>query len=202
MSIAAGRNASEEITGDDLEAIFDGLAEGIVILDRRRKVLGINRAACEILEVAKEEAVRADGLELFGKPFCAAAAKIRQAVESGQPVDNVLSELRTPAGCQRVLSLSTHVLLDTDDRSRGSVVVFGDVTELVTLRADLARRERLPPTVAETDAPAPADPQEALRSALKATGWNVSQTARHLQLSRTAVYQQIARYGLKRPCST
>ena len=44
-----------------------------------------------------------------------------------------------------------------------------------------------------------ADPREVLQTDLEATGWNVAKTARRLQLSRTTIYQRIARYGLRRP---
>ncbi|MBN2476538.1 MAG: sigma 54-interacting transcriptional regulator [Pirellulales bacterium] len=143
MSQAAGESPAKAITREDLEAILDSLVEGIVTLDDRRQVIGINRAACEILEVAREDALQADCHGLLGEQFCAAASAIRDSLQRGEPVRNVLSNMETPAGQERVLSFNTSVLRDPQDRARGSVVVFRDVSELVALKADLARRYRL-----------------------------------------------------------
>jgi len=131
------------MTPNDLEAVLDSLAEGIVILDPRRHVTGMNRAACEILGVSRESVLGGDCHGLFGEQFCAAAAAIRDAVRDGRPVENVQAQLQKPGGPARVLNFRTNVLRDGHGRIRGSVVVFRDVTELVHLREDLARRYRL-----------------------------------------------------------
>jgi len=134
---------SASLTRHDLEAILDHLAEGIVTLDGERRVLGINHAACEILEVTRAATLQNDCQGLFGPHFCAQAARIRDSLIAGQPVENVRARLQTPAGRQKVLNFRTSILRDAQQRVRGSVVIFRDVSELVALREDLARRYRL-----------------------------------------------------------
>ena len=91
----------------DLEAILDSLAEGIVTLDPARRITGINRAACEILEVDKPEALYSDCRGLFGERFCAYASQIREAVEQGRPLENVIARLDAPQGPPKMLNFRT-----------------------------------------------------------------------------------------------
>lgn len=95
-------------------------------LDGRRRIVWLNRAACGILQVDRQEAMGMECDELFSEQFRAVASAKREAANS-------------------------------------------------------------------------ADPREVLLRELQKTGWNVAKTARRLKLSRTAVYQQIARFALKRP---
>ena len=137
VNAASDKATTRMITWQDVEAILDALAEGIVAFDEQQRVIGLNRAACEILDADKQRATRPTCHALFAQRPLAATSATASPVEtssSGVPI----------------------------------------------------RR-------------APADPREALERELEATGWNVSRTARRLQLSRTAIYQQIARFGLKRP---
>ncbi len=134
---------SRLLTAGDLEAILDSLVEGIVTLDSGRRITGINRAACEILGVDKTEALHRDCRGLFGERFCAQASPIHQAVEQDQSVENLMAQLDTPHGPPKMLNFRTGVLRDAGGRRRDTLVVFRDVTELVTLKADLKRRYRL-----------------------------------------------------------
>jgi len=133
----------QRISPSDLEAILDALVEGIVTLGPRRNVIGINRAACEILEIDRAEALAADCRSLFGPQFCAQASTLRQSVEEGSAVDNLLARLQTPRGQTKVLDFRTKPLPSNAGTKPGSLVVFRDVTELIELREDIARRYRL-----------------------------------------------------------
>ncbi len=139
MSISGGNANSNRITWHDFETVLDHLGEGVIAFDDQRRVVGLNRAAREILGLTKRQAVRSTCDELFDR---CPPATIPVVVE--------------PA-------------------------------------------EKQPPPARVAPAPAPADPRGVLLADLEATGWNVSKTARRLQLSRTSIYQRIARFGLKRP---
>jgi len=133
----------QQISPQDLEAILDSLVEGIVTLDRDRRVRGINRAACEILGVSRQDALGRGCRSLFGQQFCSQASRVPDALEQGCSADNVLARLEGGNGSLRVLNLSAKPLPPSEAGSRGSLVVFRDVTELFELREDLARRYRL-----------------------------------------------------------
>ncbi|MFZ5832141.1 MAG: sigma-54 interaction domain-containing protein [Planctomycetota bacterium] len=143
MAKTADERRENRVTREHLQAILDSLAEGIVTLDPARQVIGINRAACEILGVDRPEALGSDCAGLFGEHFCAQAARIRQSLAAQKPVENVLAKLQTADGRPRVLNFRTSMLHDDRQQVQGSVVIFRDVTELVSLKEDLARRYRL-----------------------------------------------------------
>jgi PAS domain S-box-containing protein len=184
------------LSAGDLEAILDSLVEGIVTLDAGRRITAVNRAACEILEVDKPQALASDCRGLFGERFCAQASQIREAVEKGRPVENVMARLDAPHGPPKMLNFRTGVLRDAAGELRGSLVVFRDVTELRNPRCDAPE-----PTACEVPRRIDTahDEPGLVRGALESTGWNIARAARRLSLSRTTLYERIRRYGLERP---
>ncbi len=131
------------VTKEDLEAILDGLVEGIVTLDDSGAIIGINRAACEILETEKADALETKCCDLLGRQLCQSAAGIRESIRSGQPIRDVHIPVQTSSGNRKVLQFQTAMLPPREGRPRSSVLLFRDVTELVTLRENLERRYRL-----------------------------------------------------------
>ncbi|HUT94275.1 MAG TPA: helix-turn-helix domain-containing protein [Thermoguttaceae bacterium] len=203
MTSRSDNSPARTVTKEDLEAILDSLVEGIVTLDDERKIIGINRAACEILEVEKGQAVEADCCELMGKQLCESAAAVADSIRDGKPLSDFQVQVQTRSGRKKVLVFQTNTLRGPEDRRRGSVVVLRDVTELAALKEDLARRpHEVEPA---KDAARPSGPQagavepEAVRDVLEATGWNVARAARRLRVSRTTLYKRIAALGIRRP---
>ncbi len=143
MVAAPDDGARKSVTKDDLEAILDSLAEGIVTLDDQRRILGINRAACEILGVEKGQALDANCCDLMGKQLCESAAAVRDSILHGRPLRDFQAPVQTRSGRKKVLEFQTNTLRGPRDHPRGSVLVLRDVTELATLKEDLARRYRL-----------------------------------------------------------
>lgn len=196
-------NATRIVTQEDLEAILDGLAEGIVTLDDQRRIIGINRAACEMLEVERGEAVDANCCELMGKQWCESASAVRDSIRDGTPLSDFRVQVETRSGRKKVLVFRTSTLRGPDDRHRGSVIVLRDVSELAALKEDLARRPQdVEPTKDSTGQAGPerrAVESDSVREVLEATGWNVAEAARLLRVSRTTLYKRIAELGIRRP---
>ena len=46
------------LDGGEFEAVLDSVDEGIVTLDDHGNVIGINTAACQLLEISKAEALK------------------------------------------------------------------------------------------------------------------------------------------------
>ena len=125
------------------EAILDSLDEGVLTLTDEGTVIGINRAACGMLEVEKAEALHRGCLTLLGEEFCSQSSRVRQSIVERQPVQGLLAEIRTASGQTKTLSVRTRVLRDAEGNARGGLVVFRDVSELERLRRDLQQRYRL-----------------------------------------------------------
>ncbi len=132
-----------DMTREDLQAIFDSLTEGIVTIDDAGRVVGINRAACDILEVEPGEAIQAGCPCILGEQTCASGSVLRTSIRQRRPIQEFETELQTASGRRKILSMDTAVLRDADERPRGGVVLVRDVTELASLRRDLGQRTRL-----------------------------------------------------------
>ena len=136
-------SATSTVTKEDLEAILDGLVEGIVTLDENGAIIGINRAACEILETEKFEALDTKCCDLLGRQLCQSAAGIRESIRAGRPIRDVQLPVQTNSGNRKVLQFQTAILPPRQGRTQSSVLLFRDMTELVSLRENLQRRYRL-----------------------------------------------------------
>ena len=151
MALALPRKLARSVTTGDYEAILDSLVEGIVALDGEGSIIGINRAACEILEIRKDEAAGANCCDLLGKQFCHRAGAVRESIQQRRPLRDVQVEVQTRSGRRKALTFQT-LLLDDENQHRGSALLFRDVTELVNLREDLVRRYRLHNVVGKSKA--------------------------------------------------
>lgn len=136
-------SASTVTTSADFEAILDSLVEGILTLNDDGEVIGINRAACEILETSKRDAIRLGCPCLLGHDVCAPGSLLRESIARRRLIHDYQVELETESGRRKVLSLSTAVFRSGRKRARGGVIVFRDVTEIARLRHDLRERYRL-----------------------------------------------------------
>ncbi|MBU0705565.1 MAG: PAS domain-containing protein, partial [Chloroflexi bacterium] len=124
-------------SGSLVQAVLDSLDEGVLTLDDDGQVIGINRAACEILEVRARDAIRLGCPCLLGAEACAPESALRQSIISRRPIRDLEIEIQTQSGQRRTLNLRTAVLREGRQRARGGLVVFRDVSELVHLRRGL-----------------------------------------------------------------
>lgn len=137
------RSNLKRITKHDLQAILDSLSEGIVTLDDEGTVIGVNSAACDILEISKEEAVQAGCPSLLGDDLCAPGSELRTSIRHRHPIREYEVEITTLAGKRKTIALRTEVLRDGNDRARGGVIIFRDISEIATLRRHLGERYQL-----------------------------------------------------------
>jgi len=141
--MAASQSRATQITRERLQAILNSLSEGIVTLDDDGTVMDINRAACEILEIQKEEAIQAGCPCLLGDDLCAPGSKLRNSIRERNPIPEYEVGTTTPSGTYKVIALRTEVFRDKHGRARGGVVIFRDITEETVLRRNLRERYRL-----------------------------------------------------------
>ena len=119
--------------GTQQEAVLGSMIEGVLAIDARQRVLGINHAAAELLGVDVERAIRRPLQEVVRNPdlrrFALTAIDCREAVED----DLVLHGDR-----DRTIRLRGTALRDPSGEG-GAVIVLNDVTDvqrLETIRRD------------------------------------------------------------------
>ncbi|MGD8453377.1 MAG: sigma 54-interacting transcriptional regulator [Phycisphaerae bacterium] len=115
----------------------------MVTLDDHGNVIGINSAACRLLEISKAEALSHGCPCLLGEEICAPGSRLRESIAKRQPTHFDEVTVETHAGQRRVFAMRSVVFREGEREARGGVVIFRDVTELVSLRRDLGERYRL-----------------------------------------------------------
>ena len=134
-----------------LESVFEGMAEGVMVLDPQGRLLQMNQAAQAILGGLGPLASRKDyfttPVEEYGvylldgvTPCPQAERPVRRAL-MGENVEHFRYIVRGPlsAGEEKVIQGSARPLASNEGRPAGAVVVFFDVTE--SWRAEQALRE-------------------------------------------------------------
>ncbi|MBI5831998.1 MAG: PAS domain-containing protein [Armatimonadetes bacterium] len=125
-SVVRGRN--------ELEAVLESMAEGVVTLDNTAHITGINPAAAELFETQAEQAVGRLLLEVVRHRDVQRFAE--RALGTDSPIEG---EIVWFAGEERYLQAHASRLRDHDGRQLGALLVLHDMTRLRRLEA--VRRE-------------------------------------------------------------
>jgi two-component system phosphate regulon sensor histidine kinase PhoR len=126
---------------DELEAVLSSMIEGVIALDAQGRIMSINRAAAQLLDIGPqqtqgrnvEEVIRNVDLQQF----------VRRTIDSPQPTEG---DITLPAPLLsyeskkdgRSFQLHGTSLSDTNGRRRGAVIVLNDMTRIRSLE-DLRR---------------------------------------------------------------
>ncbi|MFH1373180.1 MAG: ATP-binding protein [bacterium] len=122
--------------------LLTSMNSGLITIDREGRILSVNRAAGEILDV--------ESSEFQGKLYSKAlgidgqlAAAIRQTLSRGEKTG--YQEIEYPAADKQnlVLGISVSVISDEGRRPIGASLLINDLTELRRLRTELETSNRL-----------------------------------------------------------
>ena len=112
-----------------MDAILDGMIEGLVVLDAHGLITLVNRAAEQIFSFSRMM-IGGTLVEAIRNHEVAAIARRAAGAEQG-----IEQEVRLEGGKPRVLLVSAVALRDTKGAHAGVVLVFHDVTQLRALEA-------------------------------------------------------------------
>ena len=115
---------------EELQAIFDGVKEGIAILDRNGKVVRVNSRVLEVGEYTEEDIIGKtfNRLQMLSPQSIAQTLSVQAEILSGQKVPPFESKVYSGSG--RELDLEVQVTpLRQREELVGSIVVLRDITE-------------------------------------------------------------------------
>jgi two-component system, NtrC family, response regulator HydG len=123
-----------------LEAIFRSVHDGILTVDEDLKLLELNQAAKNILNISSE----ALGLSLaqVTGPKSLPTTIIKQTLITQQPAEIYRSEYLSAIQGRKILTLNTSPLLSAQGVFSGVVLIIRDETRLVDLERNLEERIR------------------------------------------------------------
>lgn len=117
-----------------VQAAFDALAEGVLIMDENERLLLANKAFAKYLGTTSDIlfGTKADELPWlqYKKEFSLEALPWRVAIRTEQPVTGSLMGLRDVSGMQRKMVVNATRITDDKNVTRGVIATFDDVTLL------------------------------------------------------------------------
>jgi len=113
--------------GSQQEAVLGSMIEGVLAIDARQRVVGINRAAAELLAVDSDRAIRRPLQEVVRNPDLRRFAL--RAIDCREPVED---DLLLRGGRDRTIRLRGTALRDLSGEG-GAVIVLNDVTAMQRL---------------------------------------------------------------------
>ena len=129
---------------DQLSAIMEMSAIGIIFVDADGRMTMANRRAEEVLGLGREDitalAYDAPGWHaktLKGEPLPPEAYPIARALATGMAVHDVRHGIEWPDGRRVILSVSATPLKRSDGKITGVVAVFDDITEAVRVNEEI-----------------------------------------------------------------
>ncbi len=120
--------------------ILDSINEGVFTVDLDWKITSFNRAAEQITQVHRENAIGKPCCEVFRASICENACALKRTIATGKPMVNVTAHIFTESGNRIPIRLSTAPLRETDGRFVGGVETFQDLTQVEQLRKALQSR--------------------------------------------------------------
>ncbi len=125
------------------DAILESISDGVFTVDDRWRITSFNRAAEAITGVPRAEAIGRRCFEVFRSSMCEAACALRETLQTGQPIIGRSGYIVDAEGRRIPVSLSTAVLRGPGGEVRGGAETFRDLSEVETLRQQLAGRHQV-----------------------------------------------------------
>ncbi len=127
----------------DTNYILENMSSGVLVMDSVCRIVTMNVAAEEILEMKKDEAIGRHVDEALGRRIPDLAHELVQSLsmERGKRRHEIAAHSRD--GKDRPLGISISLLTDGGDRRRGVIAVFQDLTEVHEMRERVRKADRL-----------------------------------------------------------
>ena len=134
-----------------LRALFDGMAEGVLLQDKSGAITACNPAAERILGLNLAQMLgrspvdpRWQATHLDGAPFPGEEQPAMVTLRTGQPCTDVGMRVHRPSGERSTIRVNSQPIQPGPDGLPGAVVcTFRDTTEIERLREHLTRQQRL-----------------------------------------------------------
>ena len=121
------------------ETIIDKMPIGLLLLDEKKRLTAINRAAEEMLSIKSRDLL---GKQAAGHLFTAWQDLMTQLDRAGTAIEKEMDYVREP-GKTRSLDMVATTLKDEHGTFVGYLFLFRDMTEMIHLRKEMARNQRL-----------------------------------------------------------
>lgn len=125
---------------DYSENIIESLTVGVAVLDQKGKIIGWNRVLEEIFKRKKGQALGKELADVLGKNNYASLFP-PDTQKDYRLMSEILMEM--PTGGRKIFDIAKTPLLDNKMNPYGTIIVFEDTTEKISLQQQLVTSEKL-----------------------------------------------------------
>jgi PAS domain S-box-containing protein len=123
--------------------ILDSIADGVFTVDVDWHITSFNRAAEQITQFPREDAIGKYCYEVFRANICQSDCALRRTMESGKPLVNVRIDVLRRDGQKVPISISTAIFGDAGGQRTGGVETFRDLSLIEELKREIDSRHAL-----------------------------------------------------------
>ena len=127
-----------ERINDLLKTTLDGMAEGVVTLDRHFLIKMISINACKILDVSQEQTVGNPAVSVLGPQIAGPSGELAKYATKTRAVFDIPTQLMGNSGVNTPVNLSI-IPLDSSSQSEGWLLLFRDLRQEESLLRKKAR---------------------------------------------------------------
>ena len=127
----------------DTNYILENMSSGVLVIDTDCRVITMNAAAEDILELRKDEVLSHHLDQPLARRAPDLARELVQSLSIERPRRRQEIAMHTRTGAYRPLGISISPLTDGSQRRRGVIAVFQDLTEVHEMRERVRKADRL-----------------------------------------------------------
>lgn len=136
-----GINIELHNRGQYIEAVLDHVAAGIVSIDKGGLITTINDSAARMLGVNPDDARGKNYRKVFGPDLLEPMRQMVKEMTRGESTTTERELAINLGGKRRTLKTATSMLRDHEGQYMGAVLVFDDLTDVITAQRSMALRE-------------------------------------------------------------
>jgi PAS domain S-box-containing protein len=122
------------------DPILDSINEGVFTVDREWRITAFNRAAEQITNVRRRDALGRTCSDVFRASHCEQACALRRTLATAKPVVNSITSIIASTGERIPIRISTALLKDESGAITGGVETFQDLRQIEQLQKELESR--------------------------------------------------------------
>ena len=119
------------------DVILDSIADGVFTVDEDWRITSFNRAAEQITDVSRQDAIGQHCCDVFRASICENECALRETLGTGRPIVNKAIYILDAQGRRIPISISAAVLKDANGKAIGGVETFRDLSMVEELRKEL-----------------------------------------------------------------
>ncbi len=122
------------------DTILESISDGVFTIDNDWRITSFNRAAEQITQINRTDAIGLRCYEVFKSNLCEGSCPLKETFEKKKPVINRLGYIVNLEGQRIPVSISTALLKDDNGNIIGGAETFRDLREIEQLRKLRARQ--------------------------------------------------------------